>query len=368
VRTHLLWAVLAGLMWCSGTPCGLAAEPATVGQTYAKVRAEWDAVNATLNGLADRFRTAQAAERETIRAQYAEGVAQAEALLPELREAGVAAYKAAPNQDRDLLGLLIGIVANDVRQDRCEGALQLARVLIDGGCPERGVFGPAGVAAYASDDFDAAQQYLTVARESKVLDDDGAVCLTDVDFAKKLWAKEQEFRRREAAANDLPRVLLKTTKGDLVVELYENEAPQTVGNFVHLVETGFYNGLSFHRVLPGFMAQAGCPRGDGGGGPGYDIYCECYASQHRNHFRGTLSMAHAGRDTGGSQFFLTFRRTPHLDGRHTVFGRVVEGLDVLARLQRIDPSAPGRKPEPDRITEAKVLRKRDHEYRPVKVQ
>lgn len=345
----------------------MAADPGAVQQDYAKLRADWDAVNAQLNGLADRFRTAPATEREGIRAEYAEVVAKANALLPQLRDAGIAAYKAAPNQDRDLLGLLVGIVANDVRCDRCDQALQLARLLIDSGCPEKGILGPAGIAAYACDEFAAAQQYLTLAKDADALEDDGSVCLTDVAFATKLWGKEQEIRRQEAAANDLPRVLLKTSQGDMVVELYENEAPQTVDNFVSLVEKGFYNGLSFHRVLPGFMAQGGCPRGDGGGGPGYEIYCECYAPNHRNHFRGTLSMAHAGRDTGGSQFFLTFRRTPHLDGRHTVFGRVVEGIDILAKLQRIDPSAGGRKPQPDRIVEAKMLRKRDHEYQPAKV-
>ncbi len=366
MKSNLQWAVMAWAVWCGGN-LGSAAEPGVPPQQYPKLRADWDAVNAKLNALAERFRAAPATEREAIRAEYAQGVSQADALLPQLREAGIAAYRAAPNQDRDLIELLVGMVANDVRCDRDDEASQLARLLIDSGCPEKAVFGQAGIAAYACDDFDAAQQFLTAAKDANVLDDDGSVCLTDVEFAKKLWAKEQEIRRQEAAANDLPRVLLKTSQGDLVIELYENEAPQTVGNFISLVEKGFYDGLSFHRVLPGFMAQGGCPRGDGGGGPGYKIYCECYAPNHRSHFRGTLSMAHAGRDTGGSQFFLTFRRTPHLDGRHTVFGRVVQGIDVLAKLQRIDPSAGGRKPEPDRIVEAKVLRKRDHEYQPVKV-
>ena len=115
------------------------------------------------------------------------------------------------------------------------------------------------------------------------------------------------------------------------------------------------------------MAQGGCPDGTGSGGPGYNIPCECYREVHRNHFRGTLSMAHAGRDTGGSQFFLTFKRTPHLDGKHTVFGRVVEGLDVLVKLQRRDPSQRGALPEPDKIVKAEVLRKRDHAYKPTKV-
>jgi cyclophilin family peptidyl-prolyl cis-trans isomerase len=124
--------------------------------------------------------------------------------------------------------------------------------------------------------------------------------------------------------------------------------------------------LTFHRVLPGFMAQGGCPTGTGGGGPGYRIYCECEKPEHRNHFRGVLSMAHAGRNTGGSQFFLTFRRTSHLDGGHTVFGRVVEGLELLEDLQRIDPQRP-QGVQPDKIVEAKVVRKRDHKYEPNRV-
>ncbi|MCO6458325.1 MAG: peptidylprolyl isomerase [Pirellulaceae bacterium] len=162
--------------------------------------------------------------------------------------------------------------------------------------------------------------------------------------------------------------MLDTTAGPVVLELYENQAPDTVGNFINLVEKKYYDGLTFHRVLPGFMAQGGCPEGTGSGGPGYEIYCECPREDHRQHFAGTLSMAHAGKDTGGSQFFLTFRRTNHLDGRHTVFGRVIEGQDVLAKLQRRDPGRPGGLPEPDKILKAEVVRKRDHAYEPKKVQ
>jgi cyclophilin family peptidyl-prolyl cis-trans isomerase len=114
-----------------------------------------------------------------------------------------------------------------------------------------------------------------------------------------------------------------------------------------------------------FMAQGGDPTGTGTGGPGYTIPCECYRPDFRVHFRGSLSMAHAGRDTGGSQFFLTFRPTRHLDGQHTVFGRVVKGMDVLAKIQRRDPDNP-QGPEPDKIVEAKVVRKRSHPYEPKK--
>jgi cyclophilin family peptidyl-prolyl cis-trans isomerase len=115
------------------------------------------------------------------------------------------------------------------------------------------------------------------------------------------------------------------------------------------------------------MAQGGDPGGDGTGGPGYHIYCECYKDNYRKHFRGTLSMAHAGRDTGGSQFFITFVPTPQLNGRHTAFGRVIEGMDVLAKIQRRDPDAAPPLPQPDTIVKAEVIRKRDHKYVPTKV-
>ena len=136
--------------------------------------------------------------------------------------------------------------------------------------------------------------------------------------------------------------------------------PNTVGNFIFLVESGFYDGLTFHRVLPGFMAQGGCPNGTGTGGPGYTIYCECYEKNYRKHFAGSLSMAHAEqRDTGGSQFFITFTPQPQLNGKHTVFGRVIEGMEVLAKIQRRDPAKSSELAiTPDKIIKAEVLNKR----------
>ena len=160
----------------------------------------------------------------------------------------------------------------------------------------------------------------------------------------------------------LPQVELKTSKGTVVIELYEDEAPNTVANFISLVEAKFYDGLTFHRVLDGFMAQGGRPDGDGRGGPGYKIECECYRKDHRKHARGVLSMAHAGRDTGGSQFFINLARTPHLDGKHTVFGHVIKGMDAIDKLNR-----PGGGVKADKIIKATVLNKRDHKYVPVKV-
>ena len=125
-----------------------------------------------------------------------------------------------------------------------------------------------------------------------------------------------------------------TGKGTMKVEFYEKDAPKTVKNFIDLAEKGFYDGLSFHRVIPNFVIQGGCPIGNGTGGPGYTIDCEL-TGENQYHDRGVLSMAHAGRNTGGSQFFICHGRqnTQHLDRNHTCFGKVVEGLDVIDEIR-----------------------------------
>jgi len=123
--------------------------------------------------------------------------------------------------------------------------------------------------------------------------------------------------------------------GQVKIELFPNEAPGTVANFEKLINEGFYNGLTFHRVIPGFVAQGGCPHGTGTGGPGYKIKCETQGNPHK-HERGSLSMAHAGRDTGGSQFFIVYEPQPHLNGVHTVFGKVVEGMEYVDQINQGD--------------------------------
>ena len=128
---------------------------------------------------------------------------------------------------------------------------------------------------------------------------------------------------------------IETDRGTIVLELFEQDAPGTVGNFEKLAKKGFYDGLSFHRVIQDFMIQGGCPKGTGTGGPGYTIKCET-AGNPRKHGKGALSMAHAGKDTGGSQFFITHRATPHLDGVHTVFGQVTTGQEVVDAIRQGD--------------------------------
>ena len=133
----------------------------------------------------------------------------------------------------------------------------------------------------------------------------------------------------------MSKVIFETDEGKITFELFSNDAPNTVDNFIKLVSEGFYNGLTFHRVIPGFMAQGGCPNtreGSNGmpgtGGPGYSIKCEINPNKH---LKGSLSMAHAGKDTGGSQFFIVYEPQPHLDGVHTVFGKT-ENMDVVLKL------------------------------------
>ncbi|MBM4001132.1 MAG: peptidylprolyl isomerase [Planctomycetes bacterium] len=244
--------------------------------------------------------------------------------------------------------------------------MRTSKPLIDHKSESKEVYDIAGQAAFALDQFDAAEQYLKEAQAAGSISETGSQVLLDVGSYKALWEKEKALRDAESQKDDLPRVRIATTQGEIVVELFEDQAPDTVGNFVSLVEKGFYSGLNFHRVLPNFMAQVGCPVGDGSGGPGYEILDEFGREDARMHFRGTLSMAKTETpNSGGSQFFLTFRPTPHLNSRHTVFGRIISGIEVLEKIRRRDPTSPDA-PEPDKLLEAVVVRKRAHEYLPKK--
>ena len=227
-----------------------------------------------------------------------------------------------------------------------------------------------GVGKFAEHDFEGAIKVLKAAEVDGILIPQiGGQYLNTAELYVDFWKKEQAIREKEDAATgdeQLPIVKLTTTKGDIEILMLENEAPNSVANFISLVEKKYYDGTKFHRVIPSFMAQGGDPNSRdmpelaGQGGPGYTIACECYQDNARRHFAGTLSMAHAGKDSGGSQFFLTHLPTNHLNpapdkeiGVHTVFGRTIKGLDVIRALV-VD----------DVITSAVVVRKRNHEYTP----
>lgn len=342
---------------------GTAVDPATKCREVLK---KWNDLDKELSDLADKYAASKDKEEQaTIRADYTKKVAGSDKVLAELRDAARAAFAAAPNEDGEVTKVLIGLVAYDYRRDDYDAAIDLGKQLEAGGVNDLTLAGILGSAEFRTDNFAAAEKHLQAANQAGKLDPDSRGELADIPKYTKLWQEELEKREKDAAKNNLPQVRIQTSKGQIVVELFEDEAPDTVGNFVSLVEKGFYNGSPFHRVLPAFMAQCGDPTGTGSGGPGYNIFCECTKPGNRKHFRGTLSMAHAGKDTGGSQFFLTFKPTPHLDEKHTVFGRVIEGFPVLAQLQRRDPTAK-LPPEADKIEKMEVIRKRDHEYKPNK--
>jgi cyclophilin family peptidyl-prolyl cis-trans isomerase len=346
----------------------LGAEPASgpMNKQFEGVFQEWKALLAELRQLKEEYREAKPERRKEIETRYQALINKGSDIEPRLIGSAEKAFAEAPNANAELTEFLVAIVRGDASRDDWDRASSLGRLLLKHGVKDPELVNAVGMAAFGMGQWDDAEKYLREATRLGSATEVSSSFLEQLPECRQAWAREAQLRAAEAKADDLPRVLLKTNKGDIELELFENEAPNAVANFISLVEKGFYSGVVFHRVLPNFMAQGGDPTGTGSGGPGYTIACECYKPDARMHFRGSLSMAHAGRDTGGSQFFLTFLPTTHLNRRHTCFGRVVSGMDVLSKLQRRDPQSPN-PPKPDRIEEAKVLRKRPHPYEPKKI-
>ncbi len=354
-------------------------------QTFDRLRSEWQSVTGQLQ---EKFqaKAAPGADRGALDQEIAALQQQSESLVQQIVATGLDVYRADPQSYPVVNETLVAIAGFYVTGDRrgdggdqYERALPIIQALLEAGAggkwQELWLWG--GVSAFCTNQFDLAEDYLKHASMVGLFEnmpqgptDDpilrlrqfGMSCLNDIGNTRRAWEKEQKIRAAEAEADDLPRVKLTTSRGDIVVELFENEAPQSVANFITLAKQGYYTNVPFHRVLPGFMAQGGDPTGTGSGGPGYTIRDEHTLPNHRQHFRGSLSMAKTGApNSGGSQFFLTFVRTSYLDGRHTVFGRVIEGLDVAAALKRRDPDSAS-PPTPDKILSATVLRDRGHGY------
>jgi len=377
-RTTACLVLLAGLAALPG--CGTASltdEPAERSPQRAEFELLFDHWKPFLSELCQLRKEYAAAEPDTrskLEKRYDQMLEKGMGLEAQLVDAAVVACVKEPEENEDLAGFLMGIVDIEYARENYEKSLRLAQILIDnrlGGYP---MYFYAAIAAFAVGEFEISEKHLQVLEKNHIrlagrnnpiqaiVDE----CRTNLAYYKKAWEKEQALREQEAAAGDLPRVVLRTNRGEIELELFENEAPNTVANFISLVEKGFYDGLTFYRVEPMYGAVAGCPEGNGTGGPGYRIRCECYQPNHRLHFRGSLSMFCERRDTGGSQFFIAFRPARELDGKRTVFGRVVRGLEVLARLQRRNPTPLNQLglPKADKILEAKVVRKRNHPYDP----
>lgn len=368
VRLPLFIALTGALIplgACLGDPAESAAktEAETPLAAYQSAKKAWEKFSADVFAIREEYRKAPDAERKAVELRYDELIAHANEHRDRLRDAAVALFLSDPAPNADVDKTIALAVADELRRDNYAKVLEISKLLLEKGYGDAIIYNYAGQAAFGVNDFENAEKWLMKALEADKLDQSGHECSQMISTVKKKWEKEEATREKESAADDLPRVKLETKHGDILLELFENEAPGTVGNFISLVKKKYYDGVPFHRVLGNFMAQTGDPTGTGSGGPGYRIACECETKDRRDHFAGTLSMANAGPNTGGSQFFICFRPTPHLDGRHTVFGRVIDGFDVLSKIRRRDPSrpVPG---EPDVLVKAVVVRDRGHEYKP----
>lgn len=338
---------------------------------------QWKGVIADLRKLRGEYSSSKPEDTAALEQQWQDLIARGNSLLPRLRAAAMNEYRDAASVDPQVQRFLLKLAEDALNGDDYEVAYDIAKTMLDRSeadkaPPPKELFGIAGVSAFMTNKYDDAEKYIDQAKQvgawnETEMNKSGLPIEASLPKYKEWWAKEQEIREQEADDN-LPRVKLTTSVGEIVLELFENEAPETVGNFINLVESDFYTDVKFHRVLPHFMAQTGDPKGDGTGGPGYNIYDEVDKPNYRRHFRGSLSMAKGQfKDTGGSQFFLTFTPRENLDGLHTVFGRVVEGMDVLAKIQRVDPEKPS-DVEKTVLEKAEVLRKGDHPYLPRKVE
>ena len=323
------------------------------------------------------YETGTRAESENHRKSWEQSVADGERQRTVLEEAAVRLGTLSKNPSPELLQLLSQMHLTYVRAGRWHRAEKFAVLLRGPLAKDETFLSRDAISAVSKNDFEAAAKF----REnyghlvSDLPEEQKLLYLQLPELIQK-YEREKKFLEKDASGEPLPRVVFKTTKGRIEVELFEDQAPDTVSNFIYLVEQGFYNEINFHRVIHGFMAQAGgfntskMPKD-----PGYAIYDEYGLQDSREHFQGYLSMANASVPrSASSQFFINFVPTPHLDGRHTVFGRVIEGFDAMESITRTDyKDEEGQQKEipdvqPDYIISAEVIRKRSHEYTPRKVQ
>jgi len=307
------------------------------------------------------------AEQQKVRDEYTDLIREFEvSVYPKMLDLAEDIYAQQPD-DLDAGEIVMQKAFN---QNQYETSAAIAAKLLAADHRTKNVLSMGAVSQFALHNFEEALTLMNEAKAENRLDSRYKDYVDATSEYIEFWKTEKAIREREAALEGdqaLPRVEFDTSRGKILIELFEDHAPNTVANFVSLVEGGKYDGIKFHRVIPGFMVQGGDPNtldedpgNDGFGGPGYSIKCECYREDARMHFRGSLSMAHSGLDSGGSQFFLTHLPTEWLNprmvpekGGHTVFGRVIDGMDIVAIVQR-----------GDEIKKATVVRKRSHDYKP----
>ncbi|MBX9791566.1 MAG: peptidylprolyl isomerase [Pirellulales bacterium] len=339
------------------------AEALAARQEFDKALQPWKRLAGHMQELHVRFLASNPENRKVVRQEYGEVLAESERVLHELMPVLKRAYTANPT-DPELMDFMSTIAILNFDGDKFDDALDLAECLIANNFPKPEVYDLAGLAAHELDRLDDAEKYLRIAAEKNALSSYGRELLAELPNYRAVVEAEMARRAASDEKGDLPRVRLHTTRGDIVLELFEDDAPNTVASFLGLVADGFYDGLNFHRVVSAFGAMSGSPTNDGQGGPGYETLFEGNSAQPLPHLRGTVSMVPLTKRTNGSQFFITLRpsRAAGLNGKQTVFARVIEGMDVVTRLHRFDTVEPNSLFEPDRILEATIIRRRSHRY------
>ncbi|MDZ4850850.1 MAG: peptidylprolyl isomerase [Pirellulaceae bacterium] len=286
-------------------------------------------------------------------------------------------YAAAPEGSKQLTDMVFEMLERDAGRDMFEGLLPMARSVLEHASDiPTPILESIGFIGYGNNDLDLAEAAWMKLKERQALSEGITKALETLPEQRAKWKQELKRRAADSARNTNPQVAILTSKGQIVVELFEEEAPQAVANFIFLVEKRFYDKKMFFRVIEHFGSQSGCEKADGSGNAGYTIRGEMDADNHRNIFRGSLVLLSGideqtkqfNPDSGSSQFLISTLPQPASDGKMTVFGRVIEGLPVLGAWQRLDLTRKEERNDksviPDLIIRATVLRKRNHPYVP----
>jgi len=359
----LLWAPVALAQDAPTTDATPAAGNAA--EQFAGLRAQWTEFSLELDKARYRVNNCLPDQKSEAVLAYDTLLESGNELLQQFADAAVAAYEADPT-NADAERYLRIMIEHTLTADRYEDVQRMAKAVIEHGTPDALTYEQAAVAAFELGDLDAAERYFGEAEKLGDLSEEAQARRGTIPEWREKLVREMELRNKEAEADDLPRVTIATTKGDIVVELYEDQAPNTVANFVALADRKFYNGLEFYRVDSNFAAVAGCPLNRGTGGPGHEIVSETDRDDRRPAMRGTISMVNGGRDRCGSQFFIALSSSGvrNTDATNPVFGRVISGMNVVERLRRVNPDTTSKDFHRERILDTQVERRRSHDYKP----
>gem|GEM_PF-3261057 len=336
-------------------------------QQYLDKRKELRNLDDQINRQLTSVSPTAAADYQEMVKQLNELRARKAALAGEILEASVEAYLEAPNKYREVnddltkyMRSLLGEQGSGTKFDP-EKARASAERLISSGTKNLNIYFYGSYAAFCLNEFEVARTWL-----QKLLDAGAKpeqTILKQIEDASGKWGRELKLREADTASQ-VPQVAITTDLGELVVELYENEAPNTVANFIYLVEKKYYDGSFFYLSQPGRLVMAGCTKGDGRTNAGYYVPDEIDRPEIRHHFSGVLAMAADEPNTGSARFSILQQPTPGGDGKLTVFGRVTSGMDVIYRVPAIKPTDIRLGAQPVKIISMRVLRKQDHPYEP----